>query len=179
MPISHSRQLPSRDPTFAPLPMHLPQNNHHLHLSPRELWGHVSRKGADVQYRRRRWPRPYRAYSHAHHLICKCITSLISDLSSIDIIGLDMSVTCLNSWRQSCFFCNRHLIDFGHCTQYRANMSLLFWNMVKRSCIKYQFPISHHVNDRCLSCCKGVTCDMWYLCVFTGFYILTYHSSCA
>ena len=65
-------------PNICP-PAHAPATKQpsFTHLSPRELWGHVSRKGADVQYRRRRWPRPYRAYSHAHHLICKCITSPI------------------------------------------------------------------------------------------------------
>jgi len=78
--ISHARQLTSRDPTFAPrTPDPSLENNRRVHLSllcstagvscggmyPGR--GKMSSAGVDDG----------RAYSHARHLIFKCVTSLI------------------------------------------------------------------------------------------------------
>jgi len=76
--VSHARQLTSSDPTFAPrIPLSSPENNHRVHLSlvcpttrvscggmyPGR--GQMSSTGAD----------DVPAYSHARHLIFKCVTS--------------------------------------------------------------------------------------------------------
>jgi len=65
----------SRDPTFAPqTPATSPENNVSGLLQARVSYGvmcpgrgQMSSTGADDG-------RPYRAYSHARHLICKCVT---------------------------------------------------------------------------------------------------------